>query len=220
MRTATAMPPTAAARGSAARRRSRSPPRSSSRFASSPTTRKKNVISPWFTHSRSSSEMPWLPRRIDSSVVHTDSYELSQGELAHRSAATVAASSTSAPPDSVLRKSRTGAARFRAHAVRSVNYEDDAAGDWSLTRASRRVADQPRSVKRERVSAGQGDYASGEVAAGGAAEHEPRALVERVRSDGIACAARLARAHRGRHVAGEDLLKDPRDRVAVGVQVG
>ena len=90
-------------------------------MASSPTTRKKNVISPEFTHSRSSSEMPSPPSWIESVVVQTDSYESGHGEFAHSSAATVAPSITTAPPDSVLRKLRTGAARFRAHAVRPLN---------------------------------------------------------------------------------------------------
>ncbi len=38
--------------------------------------------------------------------------------FAHTSAAIAAASITTAPPVSVLRKLRTGAARLRAHAVR------------------------------------------------------------------------------------------------------
>src|SRR4051794_27991266 len=64
--------------------------------------------------------MPELPSWIESLVVQTDSYESGQGELAHTSAATVAESSTTAPPVSVVRKSCSGAARFRAHAVRSL----------------------------------------------------------------------------------------------------
>jgi hypothetical protein len=55
---------------------------------------------------------------MESFVVQTDSYESGHGEFAHRSAATAAHTNTVAPPVSVLRKSRTGAARFRAHAVR------------------------------------------------------------------------------------------------------
>ena len=47
------------AAGSARRRRSRSSPRSNSRRASRPSTKKKNVIRPLFTHSRSVS---WIPR--------------------------------------------------------------------------------------------------------------------------------------------------------------
>ena len=43
------------------RRRSRSSPRSNSRRASRPTTKKKNVISPLFTHSRRSSDTPVPP---------------------------------------------------------------------------------------------------------------------------------------------------------------
>ena len=65
--------------------------------------------------------MPAPPRRTESFVVQSDSYEPDQGELAHDSAATAAHSNTSAPPVSVLRKSRTGAARFRAQAVRPVS---------------------------------------------------------------------------------------------------
>src|SRR6185437_188962 len=60
---------------------------------------------------------------MESLVVHSDSYELDQGELAHTHAARTAPSSTAAPPVSVVRKSRTGVARLRAQAVRSVNAE-------------------------------------------------------------------------------------------------
>jgi DnaK suppressor protein len=90
-------------------------------LASSPTTRKKNVIRPSFTHCRRSCEIPEPPTWIESFVVQTDSYELDQGEFAHKSAAAVAPSKTTALPVSVQRKSRTGDARFRAHAVRPVN---------------------------------------------------------------------------------------------------
>jgi hypothetical protein len=62
------MPPTPATKGSANRRRSRSSPRSNSRRASSPTTKKKNVIRPLFTHSRRSSATPWPPIWIESTV--------------------------------------------------------------------------------------------------------------------------------------------------------
>jgi hypothetical protein len=44
--------------------------------------------------------------------------------LAQSSAATVATSRTTAPPVSVDRKSRTGAARLRAHAVRPLSAEE------------------------------------------------------------------------------------------------
>src|SRR3954453_3513829 len=64
--------------------------------------------------------MPESPSWTESLVVQTDSYESGQGELAHTSAATVAESSTTAPPVSVVRKSCSGAATFRAHAVRSL----------------------------------------------------------------------------------------------------
>jgi len=58
---------------------------------------------------------------IESSVVHTDSYVCHHGEFAHIRAAIAAPSMTNAPPDSVLRKLRTGAARLRAQAVRPPN---------------------------------------------------------------------------------------------------
>src|SRR4051794_5438637 len=113
-------PPSAATTGIATRLRWRSSPRSSSRFASRPTTRKKNAIRPSFTHCRRSVESSAPPSWIDSLVVQTDSYEPCHGEFAHRSAAMAAPSSATALPVSVLRKSRTGAARLRAHAVRPV----------------------------------------------------------------------------------------------------
>src|SRR5689334_14511281 len=103
------------------RLRSRSSPRSISRLASSPTTRKKNVIRPWFTQWRRSIAMWALPRLIESFVPQTESYESGHGELAQTSAAMVAPSSTAALPVSVARKSRTGAARLRAQAVLPVN---------------------------------------------------------------------------------------------------
>ncbi len=59
-----------------------------------------------------------MPIVIASRVVQTDSYEAGHGEFAQTSAATTAPSITTAPAVSVLRKLRTGAARFRAHAVR------------------------------------------------------------------------------------------------------
>ena len=62
--------------------------------------------------------IPAVPMWIDRLVVHTDSYELDHGELAHSSAAIAAPSMTAAPPVSVVRKVRTGAARLRAQAVR------------------------------------------------------------------------------------------------------
>ena len=114
----TATPPIAATTGIAKRLRSRNSPRSSSRFASKPTTKKKSVMSPSLTHSRSEADSSPPPKRITNFVVHTDSYECDHGEFAHRSATTAAPSITNAPPVSVVRKSRTGAARFRAHAVR------------------------------------------------------------------------------------------------------
>ncbi len=112
------IPPIAANTGIASRRRSRSSPRSSWRLASRPTTRKNSVIRPSLTHVRRSAAIPVVPRWIESSVVHTDSYVCHHGEFAHSSAAIAAPSITNAPPASVLRKLRTGVARFRAHAVR------------------------------------------------------------------------------------------------------
>src|SRR5215218_6451384 len=76
--------------------------------------------------------MPSSPSRIESSVVHTDSYELGHGEFAHSRARTVAPSRTTAPPDSVARKSRTGAARLRAQAVRSRNSAGRGAGSGAM----------------------------------------------------------------------------------------
>ena len=67
---------------------------------------------------RRSAAIPAVPIRIESVVVHTDSYVCHHGEFAHNSAAIAAPSMTNAPPASVLRKLRTGAARFLAHAVR------------------------------------------------------------------------------------------------------
>ena len=115
------MPPIAANTGIASRRRSRSSPRSSWRLASRPTTRKNSVINPSLTHVRRSAAIPVVPMWIESSVVHTDSYVCHHGEFAHSNAAIAAPSITNAPPASVLRKLRTGAARFLAHAVRPAN---------------------------------------------------------------------------------------------------
>src|SRR4030088_1936252 len=92
-----------------------------SRLASRPTTKKNRTIRPSLTQLRRDSEIPEPPIRTDSVVVHTDSYESDQGEFAHTSAATAATSRIAALPVSVDRKSRTGAARFRPHAVRPVN---------------------------------------------------------------------------------------------------
>ena len=65
--------------------------------------------------------MPVVPTWIESSVVHTDWYVCHHGEFAHTRAAIAAPSMTNAPPASVLKKLRTGAARFLAHAVRPPN---------------------------------------------------------------------------------------------------
>ena len=117
----TVMPPIAPNTGTASRLRSRSSPRSSWRLASRPTTRKNSVISPSLTQVRKSAAIPVLPTWIESSVRHTDSYVCHHGEFAHTSAAIAAPSMTNAPPASVLKKLRTGAARFLAHAVRPLN---------------------------------------------------------------------------------------------------
>ncbi len=115
--TGTAIPPTPAASGSTMRRRSRSSPRSNSRRASSPTTRKKSVINPLFSHCRRSWETPAPPMRIESTVSQTRSYD-AESTFTHTSAATVAASRNAALPVSVRRKVRSGVSRLRAHAVR------------------------------------------------------------------------------------------------------
>src|SRR3954454_984175 len=130
------IPPSAATTGIATRERSRSWPRSSSRLASRPTTRKNSVIRPWLTQSRRSIAIAWSPTRIDSTVRQNDSYESDHGEFAHTSAATVAPSSAAAPAVSVLRKSRSGAARLRAHAVRPVWPAEGAAPSAVIVPAS------------------------------------------------------------------------------------
>jgi hypothetical protein len=60
------------------------------------------------------------PRRIESSVCQTLSYE-DASRLTHASAATVAPSRTAALPVWVRRKLRNGVCRFRARAVRPEN---------------------------------------------------------------------------------------------------
>ncbi len=110
------MPPSPATSGSVTRRRSRSSPMSNSRRASSPTTKKKNVMRPLFTHSRRSIAIPCPPARISSCVSHTDRYEPASA-FTHTRAATVAASRIAALPVSVFRNSRSGRSRLRAQAV-------------------------------------------------------------------------------------------------------
>jgi hypothetical protein len=117
MATGTTSPPRPAATGSASRRRSRSSPMSNSRRASRPKTKKKNVISPLFTHSRRSSDTPLPASRTDSRAPQTASYD-DASMFTQASAASAMASSTAAPPVSVRRNSRSGVWRFRAHAVR------------------------------------------------------------------------------------------------------
>ena len=112
----TIIPPRPASTGIARRRRSRSSPRSNSRRASSPITKKKKVIRPLFTQPCRSSDMLAPPRRIDSGVCQTASYEAAL-TFAHTSAASVAARSTAALPVWVRRNRRSGVWRFRVHAV-------------------------------------------------------------------------------------------------------
>jgi len=69
--TAAPMPTIPAVTGSTIRRRSRSSPTSNSRRASSPTTKKKNVIRPLFTHPTRSIVTPAPPSLTESSVCHT-----------------------------------------------------------------------------------------------------------------------------------------------------
>ena len=90
---------------------------SNSRRASSPNTKKKNVISPLFTHSRRSSDTPAPASRTDSRAPHTASYDDAL-MLIHTSAATVIATSTAALPVSVRKNTRNGVCRLLAHAVR------------------------------------------------------------------------------------------------------
>ena len=68
MATGTAIPASPASSGSASLLRTRSSPTSNSRRASSPTTRKNSVISPVFTHSRTSRDTPEPPIVTDSGV--------------------------------------------------------------------------------------------------------------------------------------------------------
>ena len=100
--TGTIIPPAAATRGSAIRLRCLSSPMSISRLASSPATRKKKTMSPSLIQSRSVSETPVPPTRIDSSFAQKVSYELPPA-FAQIIATSTAASSTTAPPDSVRR---------------------------------------------------------------------------------------------------------------------
>ena len=80
---------------------------SNSPWASSPNTKKKNVISPLFTHSRRSSDTPAPASRTDSRAPHTPSYDEAL-MLIHTSAATVIATSTAALPVSVRKNTRSG----------------------------------------------------------------------------------------------------------------
>src|SRR5260221_12519510 len=98
---------------------------SNSRRASRPATRKKNAISPEFTHSRRSAATPAVPIRTDRSVPQAAAYP-DESMFAQASAASVAASSTAALPVSVRRNRRSGVSRCSAHAVLSENGEAEA----------------------------------------------------------------------------------------------
>ena len=65
---------------------------------------------PSLTQPLRSSVRAWSPNRIDSSVVQNSSYVSPNGALTQISAATVAARSSPAEPDSVAMNDRTGAA--------------------------------------------------------------------------------------------------------------
>ena len=110
---------------------------SNSRRASSPNTKKKNVISPLFTHSRRSSDTPAPASRTDSRAPHTASYDDAL-MLIHTSAATVIATSTAALPVSVRKNTRSGVCRLLAHAVRPDRARAAGDGRSSVTASSSR----------------------------------------------------------------------------------
>src|SRR6185437_14789853 len=97
--------------------------------------------------------IPVSPRWIESSVVHTVSYECHPGEFDHSRAAIAAPSITNAPPVSVLRKLRTGAARLRAQAVRPPNGVASASVLTLIARLldQRRIAEVRVDLVRERL---------------------------------------------------------------------
>ena len=115
--------------------------------------KKKNVISPLFTHSRRSSEMPCPPISIETVVPHKESYD-DESTFTQASAASVAPSKTAAPPVSVRRNSRSGVCTLRAHAVRPEN-----PGAWLAPATSDMT---PRSWQRWRLRStsrrDQGDF--------------------------------------------------------------
>src|SRR4029078_13372134 len=88
------------------------------------TTKKKNVISPLFTHWRRSSETPASATLIDSFVPQSESHDDASTSPQTR-AAPAPASKPAAPPVSVRRNSRSGVSTLRAQAVRP---EKNAAG--------------------------------------------------------------------------------------------
>ena len=90
-------------------------------------TKKKNVISPLFTHSPRVCDSPVPPSQIDSGISHTAAYDAAL-IFDQASAIRVAASRKAALPDSVRRKARSGVSRLRAHAVRPVKGPTKASG--------------------------------------------------------------------------------------------
>jgi hypothetical protein len=115
---------------------------SNSRRASRPKTKKKNVISPLFTHSRRFSETPPPASRTDSRAPQTASYD-DASMFTQISAASFMASSTAAPPVSVRRNVRSGVCMLRAHAVRPEKGLAAAGGLSSGTALSSRPASDP-----------------------------------------------------------------------------
>ncbi len=85
------IPPSDAAIGRDAARHEASRPTVSSRFISSPTTRKKNVRSPWFTHSPIGSANSPPPSRNPSGVFHHAWNADPSGEFVSAVASAVAA---------------------------------------------------------------------------------------------------------------------------------
>src|SRR4051794_4133448 len=137
-RAGTAIPTSPATSGSARRERSRRSPRSNSRRAPSPTTKKKNVMRPLLTQSRSSRETLQSPSRMLSSVLQKAWYDEAE-TLAHSSATSVPARRKAALPASVVRNRCNGVARLRAHVVVPVNGRSASAfpsGRSSLTRTT------------------------------------------------------------------------------------
>ena len=74
-------------------------------------------MSPRFTHSRRSREIPAPPSWIEKEVLQNASYD-TLCTFAHTNATAIPATSSTALPDSVTRNARSGADRSRAHTVR------------------------------------------------------------------------------------------------------